>query len=103
MSRTIVIWQRFTNMNDTQNDRHLHLIRVGEYQGIIRSMPRGIDTNGIGMATRDRFYHALDTMRPCPSGAPDCECFGEDVVVHETSEDCEDAHEQDDIATAVQS
>ena len=34
-------------MNDAEDDRHLHLIRVGENKEVFRTVPGGVETEGV--------------------------------------------------------
>lgn len=86
-------------MNNTHDDRHLHLVRVGKDQSVVRAVPIGVQTKRIYLASR----LGSDESRlvgPFPARLPDVERFRKDVVVHEPSVDREKTHENDNVSTA---
>lgn len=89
-------------MYHTKNDRQLHFVRVGENQGVFRSVPCGVEAKGIRVAGGDGRQRAVTLVRPFPARVPDVQRLGEDIVIDQSSEHGEHAHEKDDIATAVQ-
>jgi hypothetical protein len=92
---------RGTYVEDTKNDTHLHLQRVGEDEGVVGSVPGWVDTEGVAVDRLD----TLDDVADLEVGGPselrlgEDEREGEDVVVHETGVHGEHAHEEDDVAT----
>jgi hypothetical protein len=91
---------RGTYVDNTEDDRHLHLVRVGKYESVLRTVPAGIQTNGIHMSVRASFGIPLV---PIPSRMPKMHGFAEDVVVYEPGEHGEYTHENDDVTTAIES
>ena len=87
-------------MNDAEDDRHLHLVRVGKDEEVFRAVPGGVETEGVtvvGKHTNDG--RLMVARRNVPSGVEQVQRLGEKVVVDEASIHGEDAHEQDDVAT----
>lgn len=88
-------------MNDTEDDGHFHLVRVGEDESVVRAVPVWVEAERVGVSGRLGKDEAGRVGRPFPAGLPDVQRLGEDVVVHEPGEHGEGAHEDDDVATAV--
>ena len=90
-------------MDDTKNDRHLHLVRVGEDERVFRSVPCRVQSKRICMAIRhtDNRFVTM-SLRDVPAGMEQVKALGENIVVNEASVDRESPHEQDDVATAEQ-
>ena len=87
-----------TYVDDTNYDRHLHLVRVGKDECVFRAMPAGIQSEGVRVAVRDTIGR---TIREVPSRMEQVKRLGEDVVVDETGIHREHAHEKDNVTTAV--
>jgi hypothetical protein len=45
--------------------------------------------------------HSPIRFRECPSGVPDVQCLGKNIVVHEAGVDREQSHQKNDVTTAV--
>lgn len=88
-------------VNDTHNDRHLHLERIGEDQSIVRAVPSRVDTERIYGAIRDSCDDSF-SLRPVPARLEDGQGQREDVVVHESGKECKETHEEDDVTTKVE-
>lgn len=88
-----------THVDDSEDDTHFHLVRVGENEGIVGSVPCGVESEGID-AGLDSLYRS-SLVRPLPPGLPDRHRLGEDVVVYESSEHREESHKDDDVSTTV--
>lgn len=88
-------------MDDTEDDGHLHLVRVGEDERVVRAVPVGVKAERVGVSGRLGKDEAGRVGRPLPTRLPDAQRLGEDVVVHEPGEHGEGAHEDDDVATAA--
>ena len=87
-------------MNDTKYDRHLHLIRIREDEAVVRSMPIRIKSERMDATGLLRDDETCGVRRPFPARRPDVKRLGENIVIHEASVDREQAHENDDVATA---
>lgn len=81
-------------MNDTNNNGHLHLIRVGKDQGIRGTMPSGIQAEEISVAVESADG---PICRKVPARVKEVERLREDIVVNESSVSGKGAHEKDDI------
>ena len=91
-----------TYMNDTNNNRHLHLVRVGEDERIVGAMPAGIEAKGIYVASVHEIHDSrILNRRHLPARMEEVQRFREDIVVDEAGVDGEQAHEEDDVTTAV--
>jgi hypothetical protein len=88
-----------TYVNNTYHNRHLHLVRVSEHEGVVGSMPRRVQSKGVCVAIRDCNYRGSIAIREGPPGVPDMECFRENVVIHEPSVNRKDAHQKNNVAT----
>ena len=79
-------------MDDTNDNRHLHLQRVGEDQSVLGSVPRRIDTEGVPSGGLDAFDNGalLKVGGPAELRLGESEREGEDIVVHESGEDGEE-------------
>ena len=89
-----------TYVGDTENDAHLHLVTIDEHKAIRRSMPGGIDPKGICMSVGNGDNHRVFlSVWPRPPSVEQMHPFGKDIVVHESGEDAEQAHEKNDVAT----
>lgn len=80
-------------MNDSQDDRHLHFVRVGENQSIVRTVPCRVETERIGRSCRDGTDGTIGSLRPFPPRLPDVQRLGENIVVDKTRVHGEHAHE----------
>jgi hypothetical protein len=89
-------------VNDTDNDRHLHLERVGKDESIVGSIPVWINTEGVDMTIVDGRDRPLSVLGPIETVRPDVERFGKDIIVDETGEDRERTHQQNEVSTTVQ-
>ena len=79
-------------MDNSQDDTHLHLERVGEDESVVDGVPRWVDAEGVagrGLDTLDDFADGGD-RRPAELGLGEVEREGEDVVVDEAGVDGED-------------
>ena len=85
-------------MNNTEDDRKLHLVRVCENKRIFSSVPAGIDTHGISMAIG---HSPRGVGGEVPSRVEDVQRLGEDVVVQESGVHREQTHKQDDVPAAA--
>lgn len=91
-------------MDDTHNDTHLHLERVGEDERVVGAVPRRVDSERVPVRGLD----ALDNVaggkvgRPAELRLGEVQREREDVVVDEAGEDGEQAHEEDDVASKVE-
>lgn len=89
-------------MNDTENDRHLHLIGICEQKLVVGSMPRGIETKRICVPVGDRRDRIVAVLLwPYPSRVEEMKRLRKNVVVQESGVHREYAHEQDDIPAAT--
>jgi hypothetical protein len=93
-----VLLQWRTHVDDAKDDRHLHLVRVGEHKPILSAMPAWVEANRINVAVIRSLYLV---RLPVPTRVPNVHRLAEDIVVHDASKHGEDAHENDDVATAV--
>ena len=96
----LYIWS--TYMNDTQNHRHLHLVRISEYKGVIRSVPARVQTKWISRIREHRSDRTVG-LRQLPSGVPEVKRFRKDVIVQKTSVDGENAHQENDVSATFSS
>lgn len=84
--------QEGTHVDDSEDDTHLHLERVGEDERVVDGVPGRVDTEGVA----ERSRNALDDFadggdgRPAELGLGEVEREGEDVVVDESGVDGED-------------
>lgn len=89
-------------VNNTKNNGHLHFVRIGEDETILRSMPGGVEAKCIGMTIwNSRHGNVAMLFGPVPSRMPNVEGLGEYVVVDQPGIHGERAHEQDYVATAA--
>ena len=88
-------------MNHPKNDRHFHLVRVREHQGIIRTMPAWVQAKGINVSIRDATNNTPIGFREVPSRVPDVKRLGEYVIVHEAGVDGEQPHQKNDVSPAA--
>ena len=86
-------------MNNTHDDRHFHLVRVCENEPVVRPVPVWIYTEWVHLASGFCDNESL-FVGELPTGFPNVEGFGEDVIVHESGEDGEETHENDNVSTA---
>lgn len=89
-----------SHLDDTKDDGHLHLVRVGEDEEVVGSVPGDIDTDGVGVVVELALGDGRADLDPIETTLEDLHTLGEDVVVDEASVNREDAHEQDNVATA---
>lgn len=100
---SISIWKhrglQRTYVDNTQDDGHLHLVRVGEDERVVRTMPARVQAEWVDMT----IGHTLSCLvsREVPAGMEQMKSLGEDIVVDETSVDGESTHEQNNVATAT--
>jgi hypothetical protein len=73
-----------TNVNDTHNDGHLHLERVGKDEDVVGSVPSRVNTEEVPRSGLNRLDGSVVVRRPAPLGGTEVEREGEDVVVDET-------------------
>ena len=81
-------------MNDTKDDRHLHLERVGEDERIVGAVPTRVKTEriaGVGQGSLERASAVVRGERP--RRVPDVHGLREDIVIDEAGVDGKDAHE----------
>lgn len=88
-------------MNNTEDDRHFHLERIRENEGIVRTVPVRVDTEGVDSAGADGRDRSFSIFWPIPAILPDVERLGKDIVVDETGKDRECTHEQDKVSSTV--
>lgn len=89
-------------MDYSQHNGHFHLVRVGEHQIVVSIMPARIETEGINVAVgRSEGTTFRELSRHVPSRVPNVKRFREDVVVHKAGVHGENAHEEDDVPSAV--
>jgi len=86
-------------VDNSEDDTHLHLVRVGEDESVVGSMPGGVESEGVG-SMLNRGDGSVG-VRPFPSGLEESHRLGEDIVVDESGEHREDSHEKDDVSTAA--
>ena len=89
-------------MNNTENDRHLHLVRVGEDERIVGAVPTRIETEGVYMSSVHKIHdcRVLDRWH-LPARMEEVQRLREDIIVDEAGVDGEQAHEKDDVTPAV--
>lgn len=90
----------YTHVDDTHDDGHFHLVRVGKDQRIIRAMPVGVETEWVDFASGLRSDQSF-IVGPLPAGLPNVERFGENVIVHEPSVDGKETHENDNVSSTA--
>ena len=90
-------------MNDTEDDRHLHLVGVREEQLVVCAVPSRVKSERIGVPIGDSSEEGLIAalLGPRPSRMEEVSALREDIVVEEAGVDGENAHEQNDVTTAV--
>ena len=88
-------------MSHTENDRHLHLVGIGEYEGVVRPVPTGIKAKRIHVAVWFTTHNTALSFRERPSRMEQVECLGKYVVVNETRVDGEQAHKENDVSAAT--
>jgi len=88
-----------THVNDTDDDRHLHLERIGKDERVVGTVPIGIDTKGVDFAIGDSSDRALPVIWPIEPVGKDVQRLGEDIVVDKSSEDGKGTHQQDEVST----
>lgn len=71
-------------MEHPQNDRHLHLERVGKDECVVRSVPGGIDTKRIVRLGRDRLHYVtlIEHGRELEVRLGESKREGEDIIIH---------------------
>lgn len=57
-------------VNDTEDDRHFHLERVGKDQSVIGTVPVWIDTEGVYGTGADGRHGSLSVLWPVPAVLP---------------------------------
>ena len=72
-------------MDDTEDDRHLHLERIGEDESIICSVPVWVDTEGVDLAVGNTRNRTFPIFRPVETVGKEVQRLGEDIIVDETS------------------
>lgn len=92
-----------TYMEDTQDNRHLHLVRIREKKGIIRAVPAWIEAKEIRAASGDRSdcFVRGRVGGPLPARMEDVQSLGENIVVDETSVNREYPHHKDNVSAAT--
>jgi hypothetical protein len=60
-----------THVYDTEDDRHLHLERVGKDEGIVGSVPVRVDTEWINLSIGDTRNRTFPIFRPIETVGPD--------------------------------
>jgi len=85
-------------MGDSDDNGHLHLVRVRKDQGIRSTVPARVQAKGIGVTVE---CDNCSVDRDVPAGMEQMKCLGEDIVVNESSVDGEGSHEEDDVAAAI--
>ena len=88
-------------MSHTEDDRHFHLVGIGEYKGVVRTMPTGIKAKRIHTAVWFTTHNTVLSFRERPSRMEQVECLGKYVVVNETRIDREQAHKENDVSAAT--
>jgi hypothetical protein len=86
-------------MNDTEDDGHLHLVRVAEHQRIIRPMPSRVQPEQVRPTRSDGLDGAVLSLGPFPTRRPDVERLGKYVVVHQPGVHGKETHEEDDVSS----
>lgn len=86
-------------MSDTEYDRHLHLVGVGEDKSVLSTVPTRVKTERIDMAIVLASTGAV--VVEVPTRVEQVKGLGEDVVIDEASVDSKGSHEQDDVTTAA--
>ena len=87
-------------MNDTKNNGHFHLVRIGEHECVHSSVPTRVQAKWVPMTVI--YGHGSIAVREGPPRMPDMERFGEDVVVHEASIHGKQAHQQNNVSAATE-
>ena len=101
VSRVQVSDRLAAHMDDPEYNGLFHLVRISKDESVIRSVPIGIQSKWIRRATALSFDHSIRILGPLPSGAPDGERLGEDIVVQEPSVDRKGRHEEDDVSSTT--
>mmetsp|Transcript_25713 Transcript_25713/g.71848 ORF Transcript_25713/g.71848 Transcript_25713/m.71848 type:complete len:783 (-) Transcript_25713:14-2362(-) len=101
------------HLDDTEDDRELHLEGVEEEELVLGDVPHRIQTEWVdgfrtsvlcgGFGDVILLDGALVLSVECPAGAEQVEAKREAVVVDHTSVDGEEAHHDDHVATGMQS
>jgi len=89
---------RKRHMDDAQDNRHLHLVRICEHKPVLGAVPAWVQPDRINIAIVLGLYL---TRLEVPSRVPDVHGLAEDIVVHKPSEHGEETHENDNV-TAVE-
>lgn len=89
-------------MDNTNDDGHLHLVRIGEDQAVVGTVPSRVQAERIHMPIVHCVYSAVVILWEIPAGMEKMQRLGKYIVVKEPSIDGEYAHKQDDVATTVQ-
>jgi hypothetical protein len=90
-------------MDNTDNDRHLHLERVRKDQGIVGTVPVRVNTERIHLAIGNGRNRALSVVWPVETVGEDVQRLGEDIVVDESSEYRKGTHQQDQVSSTMSS
>lgn len=85
-------------MNDTQDNGHLHLVRVGEDQAVRGTVPARVQTKGIDMAVGNA---NIGVSLEVPSRVEQVKGSRNNIVVDETSIDRKETHEQNDVSSTA--
>jgi hypothetical protein len=86
-------------VGNTEDDGHLHLVRVGENQLVLGTMPSRVQTNRIDMTIVCASRSDSVVFWEVPARVEQVRRLGEDIVVDHTGIDGECTHEQDDVTT----
>jgi hypothetical protein len=93
--------KKLSYVSHTKNDRHFHLVGIGKDKRVIRAMPAWIQTKWIDVTIRLAVYDATLSDRECPPRTKQMECLGEYVVVNKSGVDGKQAHEKNNISSAI--
>jgi hypothetical protein len=90
-------------VNDTQDDRHLHLVRVNEEELVLRHVPSWIQPKGIHSAVRNAGDSSgiVVCLGEIPPARENMKRLGEYIVIDEACENRKDTHKENDIASTT--
>eukprot|EP00128_Syssomonas_multiformis_P011489 Colp12_sorted_trinity150504_noHs@34485 len=97
------------HMNDTQDDRHLHLVRVQESELVFSKSPVRVNTERIGASEifgnelKGRAIRVRGFVGNGPATSKQIHRLGEHIVVDQTGVDGEKAHQKNEVATPKES
>ena len=93
------------HVDHSKDDRHLHLVRVGEKQVVFSSVPRIVNAKrigvSIGLSNNQVSSHVIFRESEYPSSLEEWQDSRENIVVHHSSEDRKGSHKKDNIATSI--